>query len=70
MKKAIVAFIIICTFLLSSGCKKQVYICTGGSSVCYHKTSNCMGLSNCSKSIKKIAKEDAEKFRRPCKICY
>jgi len=48
-----------------------VYICTGGSSVCYHKTSDCRGLSRCSREIIPVSLEDAQKDgRRPCKICY
>jgi len=70
MKKAIIAFVISSSFLLTSCQQKQVYICTGGSSVCYHKTKRCMGLSNCGKSVKKIAEEDAMTYRRACKICY
>ena len=71
MKKATILFIIFCSLLLSSACQqKQTYICTGGSSECYHKTSKCIGLSNCSREIQKIKKEDAATFRRPCKICY
>ena len=72
MKKSIIAFVITCSFVLSS-CQQtgtKVYVCTGGSSVCYHKTSKCMGLSNCSKSIKKISQENATSDRNPCKICY
>ena len=68
--KSIIALILISSFLLSSGCQKQVYICTGGSAVCYHKKSSCKGLSNCSMEIQKISKEEAAKYRRPCKICY
>ena len=48
-----------------------VYICTGGSSTKYHKTSSCRGLNNCQGDIVKITKSDAEnKYRRTaCKIC-
>ena len=49
---------------------KTVYICTGGKSVCYHSTPNCKGLRNCSREIKEITLEDAQKMnRRPCKMC-
>ena len=42
-----------------------VYICTGGSSTKYHKTSSCRGLNNCQGDIVKITKSDAEnKYRR------
>jgi len=49
-----------------------VYICTGAKSERYHKVNTCRGLSNCSKQIIKITKEDAvKKYKRtPCKICY
>lgn len=51
--------------------QKSVYICTGGSSVAYHKSSTCSGLRNCKGSIKEISLQEAEKMnRRPCKICY
>jgi major membrane immunogen (membrane-anchored lipoprotein) len=72
MKKVIITFIVFNTFLLTSCQQAQtkVYICTGEYSECYHKTSKCIGLSNCSKEIQKIPKEDAAKLRRPCKICY
>jgi hypothetical protein len=72
MKKAITTFVVLGAFLLTS-CQQiqtKVYVCTGGSAVCYHKTKKCIGLSNCSMEIKKIPKGDAEKYRRACKICY
>ena len=48
-----------------------VYICTGPKSTTYHKTNSCRGLKNCSTSVKKVTKEQAEKMgRRPCKVCY
>lgn len=48
-----------------------VYICTGSSSKCYHKTSSCRGLGNCGGNIVKITESSAiDKGRRKCKICY
>lgn len=50
--------------------QNYVYICTGPKSAVYHKTNSCRGLKNCSTSVKKVTKEQAEKMgRRPCKIC-
>lgn len=48
-----------------------VYICTGGSSTKYHKTSTCRGLNSCKGKIIRITKSDAENkyYRTPCKIC-
>lgn len=49
-----------------------VYICTGGSSVRYHKTDKCRGLENCQASVKKVTLDYAEnKLKRSqCKLCY
>ena len=47
-----------------------VYICTGPGSKRYHISSRCMGLSNCSKSIKKVTLKKAKSMKRtPCKMC-
>lgn len=49
----------------------MVYICTGKSSKKFHATSNCMGLSNCSGTVKKVTKKEAVRLgRTPCKRCY
>lgn len=49
----------------------SVYICTGSSSVCYHRTPDCKGLDKCGGKIKAITLEEAQNLgRRPCKICY
>jgi hypothetical protein len=49
----------------------KVYICTGGSSKCYHSNSGCRGLNKCSKEIKVITENEAQQMgRRKCKICY
>lgn len=51
--------------------QQNVYICTGSSSVAYHKTSDCSGLRNCKGTVKKITLQEAQKLnRRACKICY
>ena len=49
-----------------------VYICMGPQSECYHKSTECRGIKNCSKSIKKVTLNEAiEKYRRrPCGYCY
>lgn len=49
-----------------------VYICTGGSSKRYHKSTACKGLDNCQASVKKVTLDYAEnKLKRtPCKLCY
>ena len=48
-----------------------VYICTGPKSKRYHKTSECKGLDNCSKDVKKVTLSYAQDIgRTPCKICY
>lgn len=50
--------------------QSYVYICTGPSSKTYHVSPKCNGLRNCSKEIKKVTKEQAERMgRRPCKVC-
>lgn len=51
--------------------EQTVYICTGPQSKVYHRTSDCKGLSKCSKEIKKIPLEKAKSMkRRACKLCY
>ena len=73
MKKSIliVALLLSGVLFTSSSTATYVYVCMGESSVCYHKEKKCKGLTNCSKEVKKITQEEAEKMkRRPCKICY
>lgn len=49
----------------------NVYVCTGGSSKCYHCDRDCKGLSRCSGEIEEVTEEEAEDMgRTPCKICY
>ena len=48
-----------------------VYVCTGPSSKRYHRTPNCSGLNRCSREIKKITLQEAEKKgRTACKKCF
>lgn len=48
-----------------------VYICTGSSSKCYHKTDKCKGISRCSKEILEVKKSYADSIgRKACKMCY
>lgn len=70
MKKAL--FLLSLSILFST-CNpdKNVYVCTGSSSVAYHKTKTCKGLRNCGSEIKSITPKEAKEMnRRPCKICY
>lgn len=58
-------------FYGGSGETKKVYICTGRNSHAYHKTRDCYGLSNCSRSILKVSLEEAEEEgRTPCHYCH
>ena len=48
-----------------------VYICTGGSSKRFHRTTRCRGLDNCKGSVIKVTLAEAKKkHRTPCKLCY
>lgn len=72
MKKFLILLVMGLAFTAyaSNASKEKVFICTGGSSQCYHKSETCKGLCNCRASIKEITLEDAEKMgRRPCKMC-
>lgn len=63
--------LIVIVLLLLPASNQKVYICTGSSSRCYHKTSTCYGLNNCKGEIKKITLEEAQRMgRRECGICY
>ena len=61
--------IIVASFLLVTS---NVYICDSKGAKVYHSTKNCKGLTNCTHTIKEVAKDDAiNKYaRRACKICY
>lgn len=49
---------------------KTVYVCTGPSAKTYHSTSECRGLSRCSKEVKSVTLEKAQKMqRRSCRVC-
>ena len=52
---------------LSSG-STTVYIVETGK--VYHSTKSCRGLANATHKIKAVSLKDAQKTRRPCKICY
>lgn len=57
--------------VVNNGNQTYVYVCTGPKAKVYHKTPNCKGLENCSKEIKKVTLEQAQKMnRRACKLCY
>lgn len=45
-----------------------VYICVTGK--VYHSNKDCRGLKNSTHEIKEISLGEAQKTRRPCKICY
>ena len=45
-----------------------VYICVTGK--VYHSNKDCRGLKNSTHEIKEISLSEAQKTRRPCKICY
>lgn len=45
-----------------------VYICVTGK--VYHSTKDCRGLANTTHKIKMISLSEAQKTRRPCKICF
>ena len=53
---------------VSSSSGQLVYICVTGK--VYHSTKKCRGLSNATHKIKGVPLEEAQKTRRPCKICY
>lgn len=36
----------------------------------YHSNKSCRGLANTTHKIKAISLKEAQKTRRPCKICY
>lgn len=44
------------------------YICVTGKG--YHSTKSCRGLAKATHKIKAITLSEAQKTRRPCKICY
>lgn len=56
----------------NTAAETYVYVCTGGSSKRYHKSTSCKGLDNCQANIKKVTLSYAEDTlkRTPCKICY
>ena len=65
--------IIILSAIISScsSHNRRVYICTGPYSRAYHKTSNCIGLDNCSRDIKELTENEAiDLGRHKCRFCY
>ena len=52
---------------LSSG-STTVYIVETGK--VYHSTKSCRGLANATHIIMAVSLKEAQKTRRPCKICY
>jgi hypothetical protein len=51
--------------------KQNVLICTGKSSLRYHKSNKCMGLSNCKGERLTVTYNKAKREgRTPCKLCY
>lgn len=75
MKRSIQTLIVMIAMLslqsfttdLSSG-STTVYIVDTGK--VYHSTKSCRGLANTTHKIKTISLKEAQKTRRPCKICY
>ena len=45
-----------------------VYIVATGK--VYHSTKDCRGLKNAKHRIQAVSLKEAQKTRRPCKICY
>ena len=45
-----------------------VYIVSTGK--VYHSTKSCRGLKNSKHKIQAVSLKEAQKTRRPCKICY
>lgn len=75
MKRSLYIFIVMIAMLplqsfttdLSSG-SSTVYIVETGK--VYHSTKSCRGLANTTHKIKAVSLKEAQKTRRPCKICY
>ena len=50
---------------------KTVYVCVSTSSVAYHSTQSCKGLSKCTHTIKGMSETDAKNMgKRKCKLCW
>lgn len=66
-------FVIVTFFasLLLTACSNdKVYICTGPQSHAYHVNKDCEGLDRCSREIKAVTLEEAERMHRhPCRFC-
>ncbi len=67
--KSVIPLLIVVLFTSFILLADQVYICKGPSSMVYHKSDRCKGLSRCSTDISKVTVEEAKKLgRRACKI--
>jgi len=74
MKKALLLFILVIAMPLQSftcytnRTETIVYICVTGK--VYHSRKDCRGLEKATHKIKAVSLSEAQKTRRPCKICY
>ena len=70
-KLASLVFLMVCVALAAPAAHSNsgsVYICVTGK--VYHSTKNCWGLSNATHKVKAVSLSEAQKKRRPCKICF
>lgn len=49
---------------------ETVFVCTSPGAKVYHAREDCMGLSSCSYEVEEISIDEAETFRRPCRMCF
>ena len=75
MRLRIQVFVVLAAMLLlqsfttpSAMGDSTVYIVSTGK--VYHSTKNCRGLKNSKHKIQAVPLKEAQKTRRPCKICY
>ena len=48
-----------------------VWICTGSNSKRFHSSDSCAGVSSCTKEVRPVTREEAEKRRRSfCHLCF
>ena len=70
MKKYYILLLLLSSLLLTACSDNKVYICTGPQSHAYHVKKNCRGLDRCSREIKTVTLEEAERMHRhPCRFC-
>lgn len=62
--KSIILIIGLLSFIIPIDLESYVYICKGKSSVKFHYSSNCRGLSNCSTDIYKVSLSNAKQINR------